>query len=201
IRAQNLEEFYDLAKAFQFLPLPKNNRLAILTLSGGEGVMATDACEMNGLQLANFTNETYEILKQLFPPWEIELNPFDLGVCMEFHMGELSLALDGLFAIAKDENVDVIAIQMPPHGFMSMFTGPDISEAISGPLKSQIDFFLESFREIGKPLIFWSSSQEVEELKLINILENFAIPIFLSSEKAMKAMAALYKFKLQTNAN
>ena len=51
IRACNLDEFFDLAKAFEFLDLPQGNRLAIINHSGGEGVMATDSCEMNGLEL------------------------------------------------------------------------------------------------------------------------------------------------------
>lgn len=50
LRAQNLEEFFDLAKAFGRLDLPKGNRVAIITMSGGEGVIGMDACEALGLQ-------------------------------------------------------------------------------------------------------------------------------------------------------
>ncbi len=200
-RAQNLEEFYDLAKAFQYLTQPKGNRLAILTLSGGEGVMATDACEMNGLQLAQFSSETHKVLEKLFPPWEIELNPFDVGVCMEFHIEEMFLLVDSLFAVARDDQVDAIAIQMPPSGFLSMFTGPHLSTTISEPLRSQVDSFLERFRKMGKPLMFWSSSQEVEDVIIKNAIETLGIPIFHSAEKAMNSLAAVLKFRMQNIAN
>jgi acetate---CoA ligase (ADP-forming) len=193
-RARNLEEFYDLAKAFQYLPLPQNNRIAILTLSGGEGVMATDACEMNGLAVAGFSGPTHDTLSKLFPPWEIELNPFDIGVCMEFHLGELPLLVDCLFAVARDDQVDAITIQMPPFGMIASFMGPDISKSLSGPLKKQVDGLLESLRTIEKPIVFWSSSQEVEDVRMQNAVESVGIPVFPSSERAMRAIAALLRF-------
>lgn len=193
-RAQNLEEFYDLAKAFQYLPLPENKRLAILTLSGGEGVMATDACEMNGLELARFSDETYNTLSRLFPPWEIEMNPFDIGVCMEFHMGELPLLVECLFAVARDDQVDAIAIQMPPFGLVSTFMGPEISKSLPDPVKKQVDALLDSLKAIKKPIVFWSSSQEVEDVKMQNAVESVGIPVFTSSERAMRSLAALLSF-------
>jgi len=88
IRAQNLEEFFDFAKAFNFLNLPRGNRIAVANLSGGEGVIATDACEQNGFQMANLSEKAYEKLKEVFPPWEVPLNPLDFGVCMQFHIAE-----------------------------------------------------------------------------------------------------------------
>lgn len=88
IRAENIEEFFDLAKAFDTLQLPEGNRLAIITLSGGEGVMATDACEMNGMKLATISDRTQQKVKGILPPWEIPLNPFDAGVCMQFHFSD-----------------------------------------------------------------------------------------------------------------
>ena len=80
-----------------------------------------------------------------------------------------------------------------------MFTGPGISKTISGPLRSQMDSFIDSFKQTGKPIALWSSSQEVEDIEFINTIETFGIPVFLSSEKAMKAIAALYKFTSHKN--
>jgi len=114
IRAENLDEFFDFAKAFEFLPLPKGNRTAIITLSGGEGVMATDACEINGLKLARLSDKTCHKLIRILPPWEIPLNPFDAGVCMEFHLSDFEAFMGTLCAISEDESVDCTIMQMPP---------------------------------------------------------------------------------------
>ena len=69
IRAHNWQDFFDLTKAFSYLIPPKGDGLAIITMSGGEGVMATDACELNGLRLARLSSSTYRNLKKILPPW------------------------------------------------------------------------------------------------------------------------------------
>ena len=112
--------FLDLAKAFSLLELPKGNRLAIIVLSGGEGVMATDSCGMNGLVPASLSEHTHQRLKEIYPPWEIPLNPFDAGVCMEFNLSDLSLFFRNLAAIPRDENVDCAIMQMPPNIFAEL---------------------------------------------------------------------------------
>ena len=70
IRARDWQEFFDLVKAFSYLSPLKGDGLAIITMSGGEGVMATDACELNGLRLARLSPSTYR---------EIEGDPSALG--------------------------------------------------------------------------------------------------------------------------
>ncbi len=79
VRAHNWQEFFDLVKAFSYLSPPKGGGLAIITMSGGEGVMATDACELNGLRLARFSPRTHQKLRKIFPPWEMPVNPLDGG--------------------------------------------------------------------------------------------------------------------------
>jgi len=103
-----------MAKAFEFLKLVRGNRLAIITLSGGEGVMATDACEANGFEPALLAEDTRQTLEAILPVWDIPLNPFDAGVCMQFHLKDFQSFFNTLSAIPKDENVDATIMQMPP---------------------------------------------------------------------------------------
>ena len=195
IRAQNMEEFFDLAKAFEFLALPEGNRLAIITLSGGEGVMATDACEMNGLKMARLGDNTYQRLKRIFPPWEIPLNPIDAGLCMEFYLSDILTVFNALVTIPEDANVDCTVMQMPPYFFGLKRTREN---SLAGMIDSQKEQFIQALlniKRVGKPFAMWCTSMDREEDGLVEVLESHYLPVFQSSERAIKALSALYKYR------
>ena len=194
IRAQNLEEFFDLAKSFEFLTLPKGKQLAIITLSGGEGVMATDSCGMNGLDLASLSRETHHRLKEIYPPWEIPLNPFDAGVCMEFHLSDLIPFFQTLTAIPQDENVDCTIMQMPPSLFSAFMENPNLPENIMETMREQFVRWLISIKEYGKPFAMWCSTMDSQEMELVEMLEARSLPVFQSSERAIKSFSAMYRY-------
>ncbi len=195
IRAQNMEEFFDLAKAFEFLGLPEGNRLAIITLSGGEGVMATDACEMNGLKMAHPGDNTCQRIKKIFPPWEIPLNPLDGGACMEFNLSDILKVFNTLVAIPEDENVDCVVMQMPPD-FIGQISAKESSSAeMIDSLKEQCTQALLDIKRVGKPFALWCTSMDREEDEWVEIFESHYLPVFQSSERAIKALSALYRYR------
>ncbi len=195
IRAQNIDEFFDLAKAFSFLPLPKGDRVAIITLSGGEGVMAVDVCEMNGLRLASLRKETYKKLKTIFPPWEIPLNPFDAGVCMQFHLSNLMSFFHTLSAIPKDEHTNATLMQLPSNLFNRFLVDLDISSNLIESIKEQFIQWLVSLKDYDKPFALWSSAMDPQELELIERIESNSIPVFPSSERAIKSLSAMWRYR------
>ncbi len=194
IRAGNIEEFFDLAKAFECLMLPKGNRLSIITLSGGEGVMATDTCDMNGLTMAQLGDHTYQRLKKIFPPWEIPLNPIDGGVCLEFTLSDILKVFNTLIAIPEDENVDCIVMQMPPD-FFNLAPNESSSAKASDSLKEQCAQALLNMKRAGKPFALWRTSMDRNEDELVERLESNYLPVFPSAERAIKALSALYRYK------
>ena len=195
IRAGNIEEFFDLAKAFEYLMLPKGNRLSIITLSGGEGVMATDTCDMNGLTIAELGDHTYQSLKRIFPPWEIPLNPMDAGVCLEFTLSDILRVFNTLIAIPEDEDVDCIVMQMPPDFFDLAPKNENPSAKVSDSLKEQSAQALLNMKRVGKPFALWRTSMDRNEDELVERLESNYLPVFPSSERAIKALSSLYRYK------
>ncbi|MBW2616358.1 MAG: CoA-binding protein [Deltaproteobacteria bacterium] len=192
MRARNLDEFFDLAKAFDFSELPHGNRMAIITLSGGEGVMATDACEMNGLKLARISNRTAKSLEKIFPDWEIPLNPFDAGVCMEFHLSDISTFFETLAAIPEDENVDCVIMQMPPH-----LPSGGTSSSRKASEKEKFIQTLSRIKMAKKPFALWRTGMDGEEDRLIEMLESNSLPVFQSSERAIRALSAMHRYSLK----
>jgi acyl-CoA synthetase (NDP forming) len=194
MRARTMDEFFDLAKAFECLMLPKGNRLSIIVLSGGEGVMATDTCNMNGLTMAQLGDHTYRRLKRIFPPWKIPLNPFDGGVCMEFTLSDILKFFNTLIAIPEDENVDCIVMQMPPD-FFNVASNDGFSGKVSDSLKEQCAQAFLNMKRVGKPFALWRTSMDRNEDEFVKRLESDCLPVFPSSERAIKALSSLYRYK------
>lgn len=78
IRAQTLDEMFDIAACLEGQPLPRGRRVAIVTNAGGPGILAVDACEAAGLTVAPFSNETRARLLTFLPPEASVGNPVDM---------------------------------------------------------------------------------------------------------------------------
>lgn len=78
LRAETSEEMFDQARALAWCPLPKGNRVGVLTNAGGPGVTAADALEARGLKMAVFREETMNALAESLPPAASLHNPVDM---------------------------------------------------------------------------------------------------------------------------
>ena len=110
IRTDDLEELFDVAGLLATQPLPKGNRVAILTNAGGLGILCADACEASGLELPELDRATRDRLRSLLAEEASVLNPVDMiaSASAEQYGAALRLLLD-------DSNVDsVVVIFIPP---------------------------------------------------------------------------------------
>ena len=78
IRADTIDEMFDVAVCLEAQPLPPGRRIAIVTNSGGPGILAVDACEASGLTVAPFSNATRNRLAAFLPPEASLANPVDM---------------------------------------------------------------------------------------------------------------------------
>jgi acetyl coenzyme A synthetase (ADP forming)-like protein len=110
LRADSLEEFLDLTSLLSSQPLPRGNRVAILTNAGGLGILCADACEAAGLLLSGLSSQTRERLGSILPVEASVSNPVDmLGSAVA------STYADALPLLLCDHGVDaVIALFVPP---------------------------------------------------------------------------------------
>jgi acyl-CoA synthetase (NDP forming) len=71
-------ELLDLSAVFSSLPLPRGNRVAIMTLGGGWGVITTDLCAEHGLEVPTLSQGIIERLNKILPPFWSHGNPVDI---------------------------------------------------------------------------------------------------------------------------
>ena len=178
IRCKNIEEMFNKAIAFNYQPLPENNRIAIVTNAGGPGVLTTDAAVDQGLRIASFEPETTAILKKKLPATANIKNPID--VIGDARADRYDWAVS---AVLEDPNVDGVFVILTPQ---SMTEIDSIAEQICVVAEKH-----------GKP-IYTSFMGEADVASGINILQKNHIPHYILPESMCSAFMATREFKKQS---
>ncbi|MFP3879797.1 MAG: GNAT family N-acetyltransferase [Dehalococcoidia bacterium] len=169
IPVNNLEESFQVVSLLANQPVPKGNRIAILTNGGGPGIMAADACASQGLTLPEFSSKVARQLRSVSKRDISMNNPLDLTASAtekEFK--------EALRILASDEANDaVVLISIPPIMVESRAIRDVVQQAAS------------SFREQGKPLIACFVGQS----EVCSSEEGPGIPVYTFPEEAISALA------------
>jgi acyl-CoA synthetase (NDP forming) len=96
IRARSLNELLQFARALPVLPTPKGENVVIITGAGGSGVLLSDACVDNGLQLMAIPDDLDAAFRQFIPPFGAAGNPIDItgGEPPSTYQNTIMLGLD-----------------------------------------------------------------------------------------------------------
>jgi len=175
LRAKTIEGMFESAKTLAYCQIPTGKKVAILTNAGGPGVTATDALELNKLEISNLDEKTKEKLNNILPDSASVENPVDMLASASPE--DYSLALSAIYA---DENVDMVMVILPPP---PMFPAENIVEAIAPIIKAN------SFKP--SVVIPMGDSQIQEAVKK---LREFKIPEFRFPENAANSLGSLHKY-------
>ncbi len=176
LRAESIEELFDLAMAFEDLRTPAGNRVAIVTNAGGPGIIIADTCESAGLDVVELAPETQARLRGIFPAEASVRNPVDMIASATGESYEVALRI-----VLDDPGVDAaIAAFVPPLGVKQADIAASIVAAVEGRREKPVLAVLMG-RE-GLP-------QGIAELN------EAGIPAYRFPESAAKALAAMYKHR------
>lgn len=174
LRGNTLEEIFDYVKAFSSQPLPKGKNVAIITNSGGPGILATDACIQYGLKIASFASRTKRALKKILPPTASVNNPVDLIAEAQHKQYEASLK-----EILSQKDVHSAMVILTPTAFTDV---EKISWAIVRAAKAH-----------KKPMVCcYLGVYDVS--KGIEILEENGIPAYRFPESAAQVLSEMAHF-------
>jgi acetyltransferase len=177
LRVGTVDELFDVAIAFTNQPLPKGDRVAVITNAGGPGILATDAVVSVGLKMAKFEKKTEEYLRKNLLPIAAVKNPVD--VIAAGGPESYRVAMD---AVLSDKNVDaVIVIFVPP-------VVVDHRAVINAIVE-----MIEKHKNI-KPVLGCFMS-EADGVAGSEELTQRKIPIYTFPESAARAMYAMAKYR------
>ena len=106
IRGEDLDHMVDVATAFAYCKLPKGNRVAIITGSGGSAVWMADILSAHGLQLPVLEDDLQRRIMALLPSYASAQNPIDATAQAIGEVGYAPL----VELVAQSERVDTILL-------------------------------------------------------------------------------------------
>jgi len=109
VRADTIEELFDVAMLLANQPVPAGPRVGILTNAGGPGIMASDACESRGLVVPQLSESTQRELRAFLPPSAAVSNPVDMLASAPPSAFETSAQ-----KLLADDNIDALIVLFVP---------------------------------------------------------------------------------------
>jgi len=180
LRLAEFHELFELPKIFDSQPLPKGNRLGIMSFTGGVAVLAIDEGAKFDLAVTSLNPETAERLNSIFPGFgEI---PVDMGPVMAAVRDAFDRYPEILHAVMADSKVDAL--------FNVLWANP------SGNIVKR---YLEAYEALSgvssKPLVTWVYGPSAElASELSGRLEDMGFPVFSSPASAIKALGLAWKY-------
>lgn len=177
IRANTMEQLFDFALCFAIQPLPKGNKLAIITNAGGPGIIATDEAERNGLDVVELSPELQERIKAHMPQTVSAKNPVDLVGDADESRYELALK-----AVIDSSEVDSILVLSTPQVMTEMVEVARTVARYAPEARMQGKLLVTSFAGFG----------DISEI--LHILDEQNVPNYRFGESAVQSIAAAARF-------
>lgn len=177
IEANSWEELFDFVLAFSTQPIPKGDKIAIITDGGGFGVLATDESERQNLSLVEPSKKLKQRISKVMPSYGIMHNPIDLTGDANAERYKVVIE-ECLRSIEYD---GVVAI--------TLFQVPTLEESV-------VDLITKVHRKYKKPLLACAAGGKYSNT-LSKKLSSNGIPVYPTPERAVRAMKALVKFGMK----
>jgi acyl-CoA synthetase (NDP forming) len=179
IRLEKFSELFELPKIFSLQPLPKGNRLGIVTFTGGVGVLAIDEGAKYGLSVARLSPEIAKKLNAIFPG--LGKTVVDIGPPMAVN-SYITIYADILKTVMEDDNIDCL--------FNVIWTSP-FEEFVEEYLK----FYGALQGKYQKTIATWIYGPSIPLInEMSSRMEDLGFPVFSDLEMAIKALGIAYQY-------
>ena len=204
VMAESPKELLSLSAAFDSFPLPKGNRIGIVTLGGGWGVITADECVERGLLIPDLPQSIIEELDKRLPPFWSRGNPVDLVGQPDFQIFkdavELMVANDAfdvvivlgiigakVFALRAAESILNL-------GKMEKSLYDDFMKSLRVLEKEFLDRLTELMAIYNKPIVTVSFSKSFEDETIHDCGGRFKCVIYDTPEEAVLCVAKMYNY-------
>jgi acetyltransferase len=172
-----IDELLGTLKGFQWMPLPKGDRIALVTYSGAQAIMSIDAATQQGLRIARFTAGTQEKLSRVIATPSKAKNPIDIFPDMMVH-GFEKISVETVKALLEDDGVHAIFF---------------ISFAVEGD--QQYRAVVDLVREKRTKPVFFSLLGRKEDVDACRqLIEKNRIPFYLFPDMGVRVLAHMWRY-------
>jgi acyl-CoA synthetase (NDP forming) len=173
-RVNTIDDLLDAAALLALDGRMHGDRIGIVTTSGGSGILAADAIEVNGLQLAELASDTVQDLEAIVPSYGNATNPVDVTAAVMAEPGLFERCVERL---ADDPSVDAIV------ACFAVLVGDDVT---------RIARALQAVRErTGLPVVAARTGAASLAPEGAAVLAAAGVPVYSTPERAVAALAAL----------
>jgi acyl-CoA synthetase (NDP forming) len=179
IRLEKFRELFELPKIFSLQPLPKGNRLGIVTFTGGVGVLAIDEGSKYGLSVARLSPEIAKKLDAIFPG--LGKTVVDIGPPMAVN-NYMTIYSEIIKTVLSDDHIDCL--------FNVIWTSP---------FKEFVEEYLKFYGELRgshqKTIATWIYGPSIPLINdMSSRMEDLGFPVFSDLETAIKALGIAYQY-------
>jgi acetyl-CoA synthetase (ADP-forming) len=185
IKVLNSIEMLNLLMCFDSLPLPKGNRVAILTMGGGPGSLMTDLFESHGMKVPVLSKDLQEKIKDSLPPTASIVNPIDVTYTddMQAYLGEIPDALlksdeiDSLIfygLMGRNYHTNITSVPDSIKDDESVVTLRSFGDMMSEYFEALFEELVDLKDEYEKPIIMTNYNTREEEF--VRYLQDHGIP-------------------------
>ncbi|MGH3385428.1 MAG: acetate--CoA ligase family protein, partial [Nocardioidaceae bacterium] len=175
-RAHDVDELLDFGDAFVQPRRPAGPRVAVVTTSGGSGILAADEVDATGLQLAELAATTVRKLDAIVPAYGATANPVDVTAAVMSKPELFDRALD---ALVDDAGVDLVV------ACFCVLTGADVDAVVAGLTRAA--------DRSGKPVLAARTGADHLAPGAAAALRAAGIPTYPTPARAVRAAAALHR--------
>jgi acyl-CoA synthetase (NDP forming) len=187
VRVSNADELFDMAEVFASCPLPKGNKVAILSEGGGDNSIAADNAEKYGMDVPVLSTKTQEEMKPFLLEGMPASNPIDYGGTAEENPHMIT---ECVRVCMKDDHVDGIFITGFFGGFKDIIA-PHVAELEEKASQDMVDLV-----QTYSKTLFVHTSFARDSIQSLNILKAAGVPVIESSERTAQCLSALMHFSI-----
>jgi acyl-CoA synthetase (NDP forming) len=198
IRTEDDDELSDVVYALANSPLPRNNRIGILTIGGGQGALTAEIFEREGLAVGKLEPETVEKLDKLLPPRWPRRNPVDMSGPTVADLSQISSLL---WPLIEDKNLDIILLLVPVILDKSVLTGgmglkPEQIQAYREKEEHNIMLIKENIEKYEKPVALISQGRGVNsDPSALSLLRKGKILAFSNTRRTARVISLLSRYR------
>jgi len=190
IRARDASEMFDFIKGLLYVPLPRGNRIGIVSNSGGIAVETADALVRNGLEVPALSREAQDEIRRVIPAFGNPRNPVDLTASLNMN----SFLKVPEIVLSQEEIDGLITLGLGTSLLHTMF--PDVgAEELSGIYRWINEQLCATYKKHDKPVIVINPAADIEP-EAARVMEEARIPVYTTPERAADVMGVLYRRKL-----